>query len=263
MLELREVSFSYRKYSALRDVTLDFPESGLVCLVGPNGSGKSTLLKSINRIISPKGDVIFNGRNVQNMSVSEIAKTFGYVPQEVSTAFPITVFDMILLGRRAYLGWNPSKHDLQVVSENISLMGLDDFTLRKINELSGGERQKVLIATALSQEPHVLLLDEPTSNLDVRHQLDVMKHLATIVRSKKMLALMALHDLNLASQYGDEIVMLNKGQIFAQGKPQCILTKKNIKEVYRVDVAIHKHGKVQHIVPVDGSLCTFENIEQN
>ena len=259
MLELRNVGFSYRKHSALRDVSVSFPESGIVCLVGPNGSGKSTLLKSINRIIPPTGDVLFDGRNVRDMSVTEIAKTFGYVPQEISNAFPITVFDMILLGRRAYLGWNPSNHDLDVVSENISRMGLDDFTLRKVNESSGGERQKVLIATALSQEPRVLLLDEPTSNLDVKHQLDVMRHLKKIVKDKKMLALMAMHDLNLASQYSDEVVMLNKGSLFIHGKPEQVLTKQNIQTIYRVNVVIHKHGNTQHIVPVDDDgLCVIK-----
>jgi iron complex transport system ATP-binding protein len=256
MLELCNVGFSYRKHSALRDVTVRFPESGLVCLVGPNGSGKSTLLKSINRIILPTGDVLFDGRNVRDMSVTEIAKTFGYVPQEISSAFPITVFDMILLGRRAYLGWNPSNHDLEVVSANISLMGLNDFALRKVNELSGGERQKVLIATALSQEPKVLLLDEPTSNLDVKHQLDVMRYLKKIVKEKKMLALMAMHDLNLASQYADEVVMLHKGALFTQGKPDVVLTAENIKTIYRVNVVIHMYGETKHIVPVDDdSLC--------
>jgi len=224
----------------------------LVGLVGPNGSGKSTLLKCINRILHLKGDVLFRKRKVSDMSASEIARTFGYVPQEFSSAFPITVFDMILLGRRPYLGWNPSARDLEVVSRNISLMGLEDFALRRVNELSGGERQKVLIAMALSQEPKILLLDEATSNLDIRHQLEVMKHLKAIAKSRKILVLMAMHDLNLASQYSDEIVMLDRGKVFAYGKSQSVLTKENIEAIYRVNVAIHRHGGVQHIVPVEG-----------
>lgn len=253
-LEVSQLNFSYGKHPVLKDINLCFPDGGLVCLVGPNGSGKSTLLKCINKILNPTGNVAFDGKNVKRFSPSEVARTFGYVPQDISSAFPITVFDMILLGRRAYISWNPTKHDLEVVSQNISLLELDDFALRKVNELSGGERQKVLIATALSQEPNVLLLDEPTSNLDVKHQLDVMKYLKTIVKTKKLLALMALHDLNLASQYADNVIMLRQGQVYAEGTPKEILTKENIKAVYRVDVAIHSHGPVQHIVPIDDSL---------
>ncbi|HDQ06442.1 MAG TPA: ABC transporter ATP-binding protein [Candidatus Bathyarchaeota archaeon] len=251
MLELKNVSFDYGKRSALANINLSFLSSGVISLVGPNGSGKSTLLKCINRILKPRGEVLFNRRNVQSFSISELSRTFGYVPQEFSSAFPITVFDMILLGRKPYLGWNPSEQDIEVVSENISLMELDDFALRPVNELSGGERQKVLIATALSQEPSVLLLDEPTSNLDIKHQIDVMKHLGEIVRSKKILALMAVHDLNLASHYSEEMVMLRKGKVFAQGKPKEILTKGNIKALYYINVAIHRHGEIKHIVPVE------------
>ena len=130
-------------------------------------------------------------------------------------------------------------------------MGLNDFALRDVNELSGGERQKVLIARALSQEPKILLLDEPTSNLDIKHQIEVMRHIRDIVWDKGLLALIAIHDLNLASQYSDYIVMLNKGSVFADGKPQDILTRENISATYHVDVAIHSHGKIQHIVPVE------------
>ncbi len=259
MLEITNVGFTYGKHTALNNVSLSFPEAGFICLVGPNGSGKSTLLKCINKIHQPTGDVFYNKRPVKEMSTTEIAQTFGYVPQDISGVFPITVFDMILLGRRSYLGWTPSKHDLEVVSNNIAIMKLENFALRKVNELSGGERQKVLIAMALSQEPKILLLDEPTSNLDIKHQLDVMRYIRQIVRDKKMLAIMALHDLNLASQYGDYIVMLNKGHLYVQGTPREVLTKNNIQTVYRVNVAIHKHGTTQHIVPVDDDgLCIIE-----
>ena len=254
---MNKVSFDYGKHPALSDIELSFSSSGIISIVGPNGSGKSTLLKCINMILRPKGEILFNKKKIHDMPISEIARTFGYVPQDFSSAFPVTVFDMILLGRRPYLGWSPSEHDIEVVSENISRLGLNDFALRNVNELSGGERQKVLIATALSQEPRVLLLDEPTSNLDIKHQLEVMKHVQSIVRNKDILALMAIHDLNLASQYSDNIVMLSDGKVFAQGKPQEILTKENIRAIYHVNVAIHKHGEIQHIVPVEGddNLC--------
>lgn len=251
ILELSNIEFNYGKHAALHGISLRFEGSGLISLLGPNGSGKSTLLKSINRIINSKGEVFFNNKKVNEMPVSEIASIFGYVPQSISSAFPITVFDMLLLGRKPYLGWNPSERDIDIVSENISLMGLKDFVLRQINELSGGERQKVLIATALSQEPKILLFDEPTNNLDIKHQLDVMKHIKNIVIEKQILALIAMHDLNLAAQYSDEIVMLQKGRIYTQGKPEDVMTKENIKAIYGVNVAIHNYGASQHIVPVE------------
>jgi len=258
------VCFDYGKRPALSDVELIFSSSGIFSIVGPNGSGKSTLLKCINMILKPRGEILFNKKKIHDMPISEIARIFGYVPQDFSSAFPVTVFDMILLGRRPYLGWSPSEHDIEVVSENISGLGLNDFALRNVNELSGGERQKVLIATALSQEPKVLLLDEPTSNLDIKHQLEVMKHVQRIVKSKGLLALIAIHDLNLASQYSDEIVMLSDGRVFAQGKPQDVLSKENIRSIYHVNVAIHTHGEVQHIVPVEGEdSLSMEKIENN
>ena len=258
MLEIKNVNFDYGKRRALTGVNLTFSEKGIVSLVGPNGSGKSTLIKCINKILKPKGEILFNNHNIQYFSTSELAKIFGYVPQEFSSAFPITVFDMILLGRKPYMGWNPSEEDMNIVSENIALMGLDEFSLRPVTELSGGERQKVLIATALSQQPKVLLLDEPTSNLDIRHQIDVMKNLEKIVKQKNILALMAVHDLNLASHYSDQMVMLTKGKVFAKGKPHDILTRENIKALYDVNVAIHQHGNVKHIVPVEDDEDVFD-----
>jgi iron complex transport system ATP-binding protein len=204
-------------------------------------------------ILQPQGEILFARKKIHELPTPEVAQIFGYVPQDFTSTFPATVFDMILLGRRPYLGWSPSEHDLDIVTKNISRLGLDKFALRNVNELSGGERQKVLIARALSQEPRVLLLDEPTSNLDIKHQLEVMKQIKSIVDSKKILALLAIHDLNLASQYSDKIVMLSKGTVFAQGTPQDVLTKRNIRSIYHVNVAIHKHGNVQHIVPVEGN----------
>lgn len=262
MLELKNVSFSYGRRSALSDINLSFSSSGITSIVGPNGSGKSTLLKCINMILKPRGEILLNKKKINEMPISEIAKNFGYVPQDFSSAFPVTVFDMILLGRRPYIGWSPSEEDIEVVSKNISSLDLNDLVLRNVNELSGGERQKVLIARALSQEPNVLLLDEPTSNLDIKHQIEVMKHIRDIVKNKGLLALIAIHDLNLASQYSNEIIMLNKGKVFSQGKPQKVLTKENIMAAYHVNVAIHKHGDVQHIVPMEGdNIVVMERIE--
>lgn len=252
MLKLADVGFTYKGgLHALRGVDLSFDDGGIVSLVGPNGSGKTTLLRCINGLLHAGGEILLHGRSLHDMSTREVARVVGYVPQDFTCSFPVTVFDMVLLGRRPYVGWSPSEDDLRAVARTIAGLGLADFTLRDVSQLSGGERQKVLIARALSQEPDVLLLDEPTSNLDIHHQLEVMRHLRTIVSRKGLLALLAIHDLNLASQYSDYVAMMRDGCIYAQGTPNQVFTRENIQAVYGVDVAIHQHGDVRHIVPVD------------
>ena len=150
------------------------------------------------------------------------------------------------------MGWNPSKEDIDVVSTIISELGLEDFILRNFNEMSGGERQKVLVARAMAQEPKILLLDEPTSALDIKHQLDVLKLVKRTANNKKILALMAIHDLSLASQYSDEIVLMKLGQVFARGSPEKVINQENIKTVYDVDTRISwRNGRPCPIPVVD------------
>jgi len=254
MLELQDVSFAYKGgRPALTAVHLTFERGGIVSLVGPNGSGKTTLLRCVNDLLHPDGRVLLRGRAVRSMSRRELARAVAYVPQSFTGDFPVTVFDMVLLGRRPHVGWSPSDRDLEVVARCIADLGLADFTLRDVGQLSGGERQQVLIARALAQEPEVLLLDEPTSNLDIRHQLNVMRYLCDIVSDRGLLALVAIHDLNLASQYSDDVVMMHQGHVYARGTSDQVLTRENIQIVYDVDVAIHRHGDLRHIVPVDQS----------
>jgi iron complex transport system ATP-binding protein len=250
-LKLRDVSFAYNKTDILHRINLEFDQSGIYCLVGPNGSGKSTLLKCLMQINRPNGDILFNDNPIRTMKQSEISGIFGYVPQDCYSAFPITVFDMILLGRKPYMGWMPSEADIDIVAGNISLFGLEQYALRHMNQLSGGERQKVMIAAAVTKQPRILLLDEPTSSLDIRHQLEVMQHIKSIVRSRGVMTVIAIHDLSLASQYADHIVMLRHGQIFAHGAPKSVLTRENIKTVYGVGVEIYENGEINHIVPIE------------
>ncbi|MDP2181757.1 MAG: ABC transporter ATP-binding protein [Actinomycetota bacterium] len=252
MLELKAVGFEYKGgRRALSGVDLSLTCGGIVSIVGPNGSGKTTLLRCIDNLIHAEGEILLHRRRISDMSRREVARSIGYVPQSFAGSFPVTVFDMVLLGRKPYVGWSPSDADLRIVSENIASLGLGEFALRDVNQLSGGERQKVLIARALSQQPEMLLLDEPTSSLDIRHQLSVMRHLREIVTGKGLLALLAIHDLNLASQYSDYVVMMHDGRVYAQGTPDQVFTRENIQTTYGVDVAIHQHGDIRHIVPVE------------
>ena len=250
-IRIRGLEFSYNSIPALKDVTIDIHESEIVAIVGPNGSGKSTLLKCIDRILKPqKGGILINGKDVKDFSQIEIARTVGYVPQSVKQFFPATVFEVVLMGRRPYLGWRCSKRDIEKVFEVLKILNIENIAMRDFNELSGGQQQKVLIARALVQEPEILLLDEPTANLDIKHQLEVMEIIKRIVRMNGITAIIAIHDLNLASKYADRIVMMKDGKVFAIGTPEEVLTSANIESVYDVKVRIIRFNGKLYVIPL-------------
>jgi iron complex transport system ATP-binding protein len=250
-LAINGVTFSYGSRTALSDATIAIEAGELGGLVGPNGSGKSTLLKCINRILNPKcGTIMIEGEDIGAASLKEIARRVGYVPQSAHSIFPSTVFDAILLGRRPYVTWGISGRDKQIVLETISLLGIEDLAMRRFTELSGGERQKVLIARALAQEPQVILLDEPTSNLDIRYQLEVLEVIRKLVTEKKITAVMAVHDLNLAARYADKIICLYKGRIYNVGLPTEVITAETIRTVYGVEAVINGDSACPHIIPL-------------
>lgn len=255
MLELKNLSFGYKGKKTLKNINMYVDSGEVVGIIGPNGSGKSTLLKCMNLILKPEGCIFLGGVELQTLSLKEISKIIGYVPQNLQvSSFPIKVFDVVLLGRKPYIRWNVRDKDLDFVSEIFSLLNLGDLSMRNFNELSGGERQKILLARALAQEPEVLLLDEPTSNLDVKHQLEIMDVIRNLSREKSLAVVIVLHDLNLASRYCDRLVLLNSGQVFAMGKPEEILINSNIKTVYKVDAEINyskKTGSVT-VLPISG-----------
>ena len=250
-IEVKDITFSYNSRPVLEGVTLKAAGGNVSSLVGPNGSGKTTLIKCINRILKPRlGTVLVEKKDVGKVKLRELAKLLGYVPQSASHVFPSTVFDAVLLGRRPYVNWGVSPRDKEVVSCMLSLMGLEEMALRQFNQLSGGERQKVLIARALAQEPQVLLLDEPTSNLDLRHQLEVLGIVRSIVDERGIAAIMAIHDLNLASRFSDQLIFLDKGRIYDAGEPAQVLTQENIRNVYGVEAIVSKNSGYPHIIPI-------------
>ncbi len=250
-LKVKEVEFSYASVPVLKNVSIELAASEMLGVVGPNGTGKSTLLRCIDRILSPqKGCILLDGEDIKKMSRMELAKKMGYIPQSSSQIFPATVFDVVLMGRRPHLNWRSSEEDTEKVLETLQMLNIEDLAMRDINELSGGQQQKVFIACALTQEPDVLLLDEPTSNLDIRHQLEVMDIIKNIVREKRISAIMAIHDLNLAARYADRIIMMNSGKIFAAGSPSSVLTPENIKHVYGVESEVEEKRGRPYIVPI-------------
>lgn len=249
-LSIKDLAFSYGDLSILEDICMDLGKSEILGIVGPNGSGKSTLIRCIDRIIKPrKGRIFLDQRETKHMKQMEIAKRLGYVPQNAPRTFPVTVFDTVLMGRRPHLGWNSGETDRAKVAAALKRLGIEELALRDFQEISGGEQQRVLIARALAQEADVLLLDEPTSNLDIRHQLEVMDIMRSLVAEKELSAIIAIHDLNLASRYTDRVVMMNKGCIIAAGDPLSVFTPENIARVYGVESVVKYENGAIYILP--------------
>jgi iron complex transport system ATP-binding protein len=250
-LQAKGIEFGYSSSMILKDVSFEIGPSRLVTIVGPNGSGKSTLIKCIDRILTPAcGNILIDRKDVTKMDRMEIAKNLSYVPQSSARTFSSNVFDTVLMGRRPHIGWLSSSDDEEKVWEVLRLLGIEELAMSGFGELSGGQQQKVLIARALVQETKVMLLDEPTSNLDIWHQLDVMNIVSDLVKKRRMTALIALHDLNLASRYSDGIIMMKKGRIMAVGDPTSVLTPENIEAIYNVEVAVRSQSEAPFIVPV-------------
>ena len=251
-LKVKDVEFSYTSVPVLSDVCLELAQSEMLGVVGPNGAGKSTLIRCIDRILKPlRGTILLDGEDIQHMSMMETARKFGYIPQSASQVFPATVFDTVLMGRSPHIGWRSSKKDNEKVLDVLQMLNIEDLAMRDINEISGGQQQRVFIARALAQEPGTLLLDEPTSNLDIQHQLEVMEIIKDLVVKKGISTIMAVHDLNLASRYTDRVIIMKGGRIFAAGTPPDVLTPENIRSVYGVEVeVINRNGEMPYIIPI-------------
>ncbi|MCW4006375.1 MAG: ABC transporter ATP-binding protein [Candidatus Bathyarchaeota archaeon] len=234
-LTINKLSFSYASVPILKDLELFVEPGEVLSIVGPNGSGKSTLLKCINRILKPKeNSVLIDGEDCSKIKLKELSKLMGYVPQSSTSTFPFTVFDVVLMGRRPYVNWSLSDRDTEIVAEMLDYLGIGELAMRHFNELSGGEQQKVIIARALAQQPKVMLLDEPTSSLDVRHQLEILCILRSLTQQGDRSVIVTMHDLNLACRFSDRMVMIKHGKIFACGTPQEVINEPNIEQVYGI-----------------------------
>ncbi|WP_456385538.1 ABC transporter ATP-binding protein [Desulfolithobacter sp.] len=242
MLQVLNLAFNYNGSPILKGVDIDVRKGRMVTLAGPNGAGKTTLLKCIAGILEPAGGaVLIESQDAGDMHRKELARRLGYVPQSETLRFPMTVFETVLTGRSPHMAWRPSRKDLEYSARIIEEMNLGDLAMRDMDSLSGGQAQKVLLAKALAQEPDYLLLDEPTSSLDLHHQLEVLELVSGLVETKEMGALVAMHDLNLAARFSHTILLIRQGEIFCQGTPREVITPENIHAVYRVE-AVVRHG---------------------
>ena len=244
------LKFSYGKNSILDGLDIAVADREVLSLVGPNGCGKTTLIKCISGILRPRGRVFLGEKAIGSMTRREVARYIGYVPQSTTSVLTTTVFDTVLMGRKPRMGWRVADEDLDRVVEMMKLLSVEEFALRDFSQLSGGQKQRVLIARALAQEPQVLLLDEPTSNLDIRHQLEVMETVRSLVKRTGVSAILAIHDLNLAARYSDTLVMLKDGMVHAIGDPFALLTKENIRAIFGVEAAVMRDLDRPYVVPL-------------
>jgi len=249
-LVLDNVSKAYGSIMALDAISFSVGPGEIVALVGPNGSGKSTLIKAIATIHNTTGGTItIDGKDIREIDPVDLAVLLGYVPQSFSYTLYSTVFETVLMGRRRYIKWSVSDEELARVQRSLDALEMGDLAGKYINELSGGERQKVFIARALAQDPEVFLFDEPTSALDIRYQIEVMVTMRRITRERNSSMIIAVHDLNLAYRYADAVVFLNRGKMVGYGKPQDILTPDCIRSVYGVDSFVVENDCGRFIVP--------------
>jgi iron complex transport system ATP-binding protein len=249
ILSVKDLVFKYPSRSVLENIAFGVAPGECLAVLGPNGAGKSTLLKCLNRILKPQAGIVYICENeVLKLSKGELAQKMGYVPQQQERA-RITVFDAILLGRRPYIKWDATRHDRHIVTQVMEMLELEDYAMRFIDELSGGELQKVVIARALAQEPDLLLLDEPTSSLDLKNQMEVIRLIKSVVENNNIAAIITMHDLNLALRFADKFIMLKNSTIYASGGRE-IITAENIESVYSLPVKVRVFDTIPLVIPI-------------
>lgn len=249
ILTIKGLAFNYPSRSVLQDINFQVQRGDCLAVLGTNGVGKTTLLKCINRILkAQEGVVLVENEEVFKLNRVDLAKRIGYVSQRQEIPRH-TVFDTVLLGRKPYIKWDVSRKDLEIVNQVLELLELSDYSLRHLDELSGGELQKVVIARALAQEPDVLLFDEPTSSLDLKNQFEVLRIIQHVVKSKQVAAIVTMHDINLATRFADKFLLLKEGAIFTAGGLE-VITSENIESVYSIPVSIEHFGNIPVVLPL-------------
>jgi iron complex transport system ATP-binding protein len=241
IVRVTDLDFRYRDTWALRNVSFEAQRGEFLGVIGPNGSGKTTLMKVIDGILVPeKGGVTIKGHAINRMKRRDIARLVAVVPQDSAMIFPFKSLEIVMMGRAPHLGMLrfEGESDLQTARSAMEMTDTASLADRYMETLSGGERQRILIARALAQDPEVVLLDEPTAFLDIRHQADFFGLMKRLNRERELTVLAVTHDINLAAAYCDRIVLLKEGRIHALGTPGEVITEKNIRNVYETDVLV-------------------------
>ena len=244
LLDVSNLSGGYGSKMVIKDVSFDVEKGQFLGIIGPNGSGKSTLLRLMSRALPPqKGKITFEDIDITKIQLKEFCRKVAFVPQDTLINFSFSVWEIVLMGRVPHLKrlQFETKKDFEIAEKALLLTSSSELKERDINQLSAGERQRVIIAKALAQEPALLFLDEPTSHLDIGYQIQILDLLKTLNRNKGLTIIMVLHDLNLASEYCDKLILLNKGKIFKAGTPREVLTYQSIEAVYKTVVVVNEN----------------------
>ncbi len=237
-LQVKNIRFSYSKKEILKGISFEANRGEVIGILGQNGCGKTTLLKCINASLMPnEGIVTLDGENIINLSKKEIARKMAFVTQSTSITFPFSVYETVMMGRYPRIGAvdKESESDIDIVYKAMKDTGTLQFADRSVNELSGGERRRGLIARALTQEPEILLLDEPTLHLDINHQFDLMELVNKLAKEQNLLILIVTHDIILASRYCDKMILIENGRINHIGKTAEVASSNNFREIFKID----------------------------
>ncbi len=252
-LELLNVTLAYDQHIVLKDVSLTVNSGEMVGLIGPNGSGKSTLIRGICRLINVRqGEILIDGRELAGIGREELSRIIAVVPQYPILPGAFTTLEVVLMGRTPHLGLfrYEGNDDVEIVMKAMEATSLAPLAKRRVAELSGGEKQRLLIARSLAQEPRLVLLDEPTAHLDVNYQVETLELFRSLCRQHGLAVIVAVHDLNLAAQFCSRLVLIGNGYICAQGRPEEVITELNIQQVYGARVRVYPH-------PVNGLPATL------
>ncbi|MFP4146988.1 MAG: ABC transporter ATP-binding protein [Halorhodospira sp.] len=252
-IQVAGLRYAYGREPVLRGIDAQVSAGEVVALIGPNGSGKSTLLKCINGLLRPRrGEIAIAGEALRGRRQARIARYLAYVPQSVEVTYPLTVLESVLLGLRRP-GWRYGRGELARAQAVLARLGLEEQAQRPLPELSGGQRQKAAIARALVRETPFLLLDEPTNHLDMKHKRDTIELLERCAREQGQGVLIVLHEINLAVQLADRILLLHEGRVLDEGTPRQVIHADNLREAYDVDVKLVEHERAPFVVGYERS----------
>lgn len=244
LLEVENLTTGYTEKEVVKNVSFSLGEGEFLGIIGPNGAGKTTLFRVITRILKPwEGKILYQGEDIQEFSLKSLAKEISFLPQTIETPFSFTVEEFISMGRFPHLNRfeKMRKYDNEVVRKVIVLTDVLELSSLNVNDLSGGEKQRVYLGQTLVQEPKLLLLDEPTAHLDIGHQIKILDLIKRLNREEGLTVIAVFHDLNLASEYCDSLILLNYGRVHKIGSPDEVLTYQTIEEVYQTIVVVKEN----------------------